>query len=450
MTIARRLCIFLSACFALLHAAKFCAAQDDPAESIREFRGPTMATSYMVKVFGAPEVSSEHIRFRVDAELRRVNDQMSTYLKSSEITKFNDSESTDWISISKEFALVVDYALQVSQKTDGAFDVTVGPLVNAWSFGTEERTQTVPTEDTLNELKKSVGYQKLSVRLDPPAIRKSVPTLRIDLSAIAKGHGVDRVVESLNEMGIENLFVEIGGEVRTSGNKSGDPWKVGIQTPDAARDVVMIAHPMSADDGVDESMATSGDYRNVFTAEGKRYSHTIDPRTAAPIEHQVASVSVVAPTCMAADAWATALNVVGRDEAMRIADKEDLSVLMIERQEKGFEISGSGVLAPYAKNQYPQKSSVENQQSKPPAGSSVSGDQGNSVFAVLAITFVVFLIITIAMSVGVIFSGKKISGSCGGIANQTDGEGNVSCGLCSNPSDACKELREKMQTNTAG
>ena len=146
-----RCCTGLFVCLSLLNFGG--AAAQDSRDQIREFRGPTMATSYMVKVFGSSSVADDAIRFQVDAELRRVNDQMSTYLKSSEITRFNDSESTDWFPVSQEFAEVVDYALKVSEKTDGAFDVTVGRLVNAWSFGTDERTHTVPSQERLEELK---------------------------------------------------------------------------------------------------------------------------------------------------------------------------------------------------------------------------------------------------------------------------------------------------------
>ena len=145
-------------------------------------------------------------QLQVDAELRRVNDEMSTYLKSSEISRFNASKSTDWFPISQPFAEVVQYALEVSRKTDGAFDVTVAPLVDAWNFGAgsdRDTPPTVPDQSTLNELGKRIGYEKLRVRLDPPSIRKSIAELQIDLSSIAKGHGVDRVVELLDGLGAD-------------------------------------------------------------------------------------------------------------------------------------------------------------------------------------------------------------------------------------------------------
>ncbi|MFK8115136.1 MAG: FAD:protein FMN transferase [Rubripirellula sp.] len=402
------------------------------AEEMLRFSGETMGTKYSVKVFDPPEFD-EDIRIAVDGVLRRVNDQMSTYLKSSEISQFNESDSTDWFEVSAEFASVVDFALQLSEKTDGAFDVTVGPLVNAWSFGPTERTLSVPDAEQLESLQEMVGYEKLSVRLEPPALKKSVAGLRVDLSAIAKGHGVDRVVELLNESGAKHVFVEIGGEVRTSGSKSGQWWKVGIQLPDAQTDDVMIAHSLSTSAGDDHSMATSGDYRNFFEADGVRYSHTIDPRTATPIDHALASVSVVTDSCMEADGWATAINVLGPNRGLEIAEAEKLDVFLISRGSDGFDLAGTGTLAQYA--QAKGEAAVD----AAPAEAA-----GNGTLATLVITFVAFATLLFLMAVGVMFGRRSIGGSCGGLANAKKDDGSVSCSLCSNPESACKELRERM------
>ncbi len=304
---------------------------------VLEVSGPTMGTSFNIKVFDPPEFE-EDAAFLVDQLLRKVNDQMSTYLKNSEISRFNRSESTDWFPVSEELATVVAFSQVVAEKTDGAFDVTVGPLVNAWNFGPDRSKRAVPEAEVIASLQKSVGFRKLSVRLNPPALKKSVPALGIDLSAVAKGYAVDRVIELLNDQGAEDLFVEIGGEVSVSGSKAGQWWKVGIQMPDAATDSVLVAHSMNVGGGNDRSMATSGDYRNYFSVDGTRYSHTIDPRTGMPIEHSLASVTVVSEFCMAADAWATALNVLGPEEALRVAKSDGLDVLLVARD--GAEASG--------------------------------------------------------------------------------------------------------------
>lgn len=390
--------------------------------------GATMGTTYSVKIFDPPEL--EDIQFEIDATLRSVNDQMSTYLQTSEITRFNQSKSTDWFDVSGDFASVVQYAQRVSQKTDGAFDITVAPLVNAWSFGPEEKKHQLPGDAQINQLKQNVGYQRLQVRMDPPALKKSQPELTIDLSAIAKGHGVDRVVEFLNQRGAENVFVEIGGEVRVSGSKAGQWWKVGIQVPDVDATEVMIAHSLNTGGGRDLAMATSGDYRNFFEVDGVRYSHTIDPRTGRPVEHHLASVSVIGETCMQADAWATAINVLGAEAGRKLAEQENLDVLLVNRADGGYQKLATGVLAVYA--------------SEPPVDRKADVKTDNHL-AILLITFVAFALMLFLMAVGVIFGRRSISGSCGGLANRKDADGNVSCSLCSNPADACKELRQRMQ-----
>ncbi|MCS7467525.1 FAD:protein FMN transferase [Stieleria sp. ICT_E10.1] len=409
-------------------------AQNESApRTIREYRGKTMGTSYMVKVAGAEGVDDQTLRFAIDAELRRVNDQMSTYLKSSEISKFNRSTSTEWFDVSVEFAGVVAEAQSIAEKTDGAFDITVAPLVNAWNFGPTERSSAVPDPDTISKLMATVGYKNLEVRTAPPSLRKRIPELQIDLSSIAKGHGVDRVVDKLAELGAGDVFVEIGGEVRTSGDKPGGAWKVGIQLPDAAKDTVMIAHPMLQNEPAGNAMATSGDYRNVYVVDGKRYSHTIDPRTGSPVEHDLASVTVIAKSCMQADGWATALNVLGPEPALAIATQNNLHALLVSRSgAKEYQMVGTGILAQYA-------------QATPDTAETTSWLAALVPIAIL--TFGVFSILLFAMAIGVVFGRRSISGSCGGLANKTNEDGSTSCSLCSNPSDACKELREKMDSS---
>lgn len=420
---------FVAACLLVILAIAPLQGDESP---MATFVGRTMGTSYTVKLFDPPQL--DDIQLQIDGVLRKVNDQMSTYLESSEISRFNASQSTDWIGVSPETAAVVDFAQQLARKTDGAFDVTVGPLVNAWSFGPSPRSRTVPEKRSLDRLMQSVGYEKLSVRVDPPALRKSHPKLQVDLSAIAKGHGVDRVVALLRAAGAKDVFVEIGGEVRTSGSKAGHWWKVGIQLPDAEREAVMIAHALSTGAGNDQSMATSGDYRNFFEVDGTRYSHTIDPRNARPVDHTLASVSVVTESCMAADAWATAINVLGPDEGLATARREGLDVLLISRGDDSFVLNGNGTLAKYARQ---AEASV--------GADPVSPDASGNSLVVLAITTVAFALALSAMAIGVMFGRRAISGSCGGLAGRQNDDGSVSCSLCSNPSDACKELRERME-----
>lgn len=407
----------------LLAAANLCRGADPP---LVEIQGQTMGTTYMVKLYDPPAMT-EPLAPRIDAELRRVNDQMSTYLESSELSRFNTSDSTDWFPVSPETALVVDYAQQVAAATGGAFDVTVGPLVNAWGFGPGERKREVLEPARIRELQSQVGYEKLAVRHDPPALRKQHPAIQVDLSAIAKGHGVDRVVELLRRSGVENLFVEIGGEVRTRGDKNGQPWMVGIQRPDATTNELWLGHPL-----VDQAMATSGDYRNQFQVEGTKYSHSIDPRTGSPVTHQLASASVIARDCMTADAWATAINVLGPEAGLAAAKEHGLDVLLISRAGSGYAVEATGSLA-----------ASQAKADQPPAQQ--TSEQANMQFLpVMLVTVVAFGIILFGMAIGVIFGRRAISGSCGGLNAQTNPDGSTSCSVCSNPAEACRELRQRM------
>lgn len=288
--------------------------------------GETMGTTYIIRLVEIPEgETGTKLKRAVDDALEGVNDQMSTYRPDSELSRFNASDSTDWFPVSTETATVVAEAQRVSHESNGAFDATVMPLVNLWSFGPEGRSNAVPSDEELAERRSHVGYEKLEVRLDPPALRKTDPRMSVDLSAIAKGYGVDVVAELLDKRGVSAYMVEIGGEVRTKGPKpDGDLWHIGIERPVAnQRSVETIV------DLEDDAMATSGDYRNYFEAGGKRYSHTIDPRTGRPIEHTLVSASVFAPTCMTADAYATTVMVLGPGEGYDWLVEREVPALLI-------------------------------------------------------------------------------------------------------------------------
>ena len=424
-------CRILRTCFSFAIFVLWIGSGSAADVPIAGIAGRTMGTTYSVRVVDPPDDLSE-LRFAIDAELRRVNSEMSTYLKSSEISRFNRSESTDWFDVSPSFAEVVTASLQLARRTGGAFDPTIGPYIDLWNFGAAERTGAVPSEEALAGVSEAVGWRKLHVRDDPPAIRKDVAGLSIDLSAIAKGHGVDRVVELLGRMGHDNVFVEIGGEVRVAGDKHGEPWRVGIQKPDSTMSDLMVAHQMSE---ANLAMATSGDYRNFFEVGGVRYSHMIDPRTRRPVTHRLASVSVVDDSCMMADGWATALTVLGDREGADLAAANRLSALLISRGGDGELISeGFGVLQQYAEQT---------------VALAQTGD-GTSIGPMFAITALFFGGVLAAMAVGVMFGRHAISGSCGGIAGKQNEDGSVSCSLCDNPADACKDLRERMKKASAG
>jgi len=303
------------------------------------FDGATMGTTYSVRIVGLPPgVSRDEVAAAIQEELDRVDRLMSTYKPDSELSRFNASRSPDWFPVSKETAQVVAEAIRVGRLSEGALDVTVGPLVDLWSFGPEARPQGVlPTENEIAQAKSSVGYHQLDARLDPPALRKPSDRCRVDLSAVAKGFAVDQVARRLETMGVGRHMTEVGGEVRAAGlNAECQPWRIAIETPDlVGRNVHRVVHLR------DRAMATSGDYRNYFEKDGVRFCHIIDPRTGRPVDHRLASVTVLADTCMEADALATALFVLGPDKGLRLAAEDNLAVLMLIRADHGFEQRGS-------------------------------------------------------------------------------------------------------------
>lgn len=439
---------FFIAAYCMIASPLVALSKDAPAADLWSLDGSTMGTTYMVKISGTPDGEDwlEETSFAIEAELRRVNDQMSTYLKTSELSRFNDWASTDWFPVSRQTADVVQLALEIGDRSGGRLDVTVGPLVDRWSFGPGKRSRDVPRDDEIESIRRKVGHSHLEVRMDPPAIKKTIPELRVDLSAIGKGHGVDRVVALLKSRGADNVFVEIGGEVRVRGMKQTPrgpvPWKVGVQKPDADANELALAHPMQ-----DNAMATSGDYRNYFEVDGKRYSHTIDPTTGRPIDHSLASVTVIAPTCAQADGWATALNVAGPQAALQIANKNQLDSLLIERIENSnegktkmisFQVTGTGALADVAQRMNHAGLFAQ-------TTANAEAGFGERMMPILILTAVGFGAVLIAMAIGVMFGRKSISGSCGGLNARTDPDGVSRCSMCSNPSEGCQELREKIE-----
>ncbi len=247
-----------------------------------EVTGPTMGTRYSVKVVDLPAGLDEvALRAGVERVLEAVNASLSTYRPDSELSRFNRSAETGWVPATADLLRVVTEAQRVGRLTGGAFDVTVGPLVNLWGFGPGRGEDRVPSATEVEEARARVGYARLEVRDPPPAVRKAIPDLYVDLSAIAKGYGVDRVSEYLESQGVGRYLVEVGGEVRGRGrNARGTPWKVAVERPAEGE---RAAYAVVEVDGV--GVATSGDYRNFFEKDGRRYSHTIDPATGRPVTH---------------------------------------------------------------------------------------------------------------------------------------------------------------------
>uniref|UniRef100_UPI0035C6DEEF FAD:protein FMN transferase n=1 Tax=Serratia quinivorans TaxID=137545 RepID=UPI0035C6DEEF len=306
--------------------------------------GKTMGTSYSVRyVTGDDTPSAAKMQAEIDKRLELVNDQMSTYRPDSELSRFNASRVVDKpFPVSAATTEVVLEALRINRVTDGALDVTVGPLVNLWGFGPEGRPDKVPSAAELERRRAWTGIDKLSVQGN--ALVKSIPELYVDLSSIAKGYGVDVIAQYLQSQQVKNYMVDIGGEVRTRGhNGEKKPWRIAIERPTAGMEqkAQLVIQPGEM------SIATSGDYRNYFEQDGVRYSHTIDPVTGKPIHHHLVSVTVLSPTCMAADGLSTGLNVLGPERGMALANLMGIPVFMIVKTAKGFEERYSEAFKPY-------------------------------------------------------------------------------------------------------
>ncbi|WP_261131113.1 FAD:protein FMN transferase [Serratia quinivorans] len=306
--------------------------------------GKTMGTSYSVRyVTGDDTPSATKMQAEIDKRLELVNDQMSTYRPGSELSRFNASRAVDKpFPVSAATTEVVLEALRINRVTDGALDVTVGPLVNLWGFGPEGRPDKVPSAAELERRRAWTGIDKLSVQGN--ALVKSIPELYVDLSSIAKGYGVDVIAQYLQSQQVKNYMVDIGGEVRTRGhNGEKKPWRIAIERPTAGMEqkAQLVIQPGEM------SIATSGDYRNYFEQDGVRYSHTIDPVTGKPIHHHLVSVTVLSPTCMAADGLSTGLNVLGPERGMALANLMGIPVFMIVKTAKGFEERYSEAFKPY-------------------------------------------------------------------------------------------------------
>ncbi|MFC4873872.1 FAD:protein FMN transferase [Negadavirga shengliensis] len=287
--------------------------------------GPTMGTTYRIVYL---DWERRDFKKEIDSLLNVFNQSLSTYIPDSELSRFNRSDSV--IFRLPYFYPVLEKSKEVYENTSGAFDPTVGPLVNVWGFGPEGASM----KDSLhiNQLLDRVGFEKIV--FDETGVKKTYPEVYLDFSAIAKGYGVDVVADWLSDNGIDNFLVEIGGELVGRGtNESGELWRVGVTRPDEeglANDLYSI---IALDN---RGMATSGNYRNFYEVDGQKFSHTISPFTGYPVRHGLLSATVVAENSMTADAYATALMVLGTDASIALQkDTGDFEMLLIYNDEEG-------------------------------------------------------------------------------------------------------------------
>lgn len=379
-------------------------------------RGETMGTYYAVTIDGADEAETDAVRDAVEADLAEVNRQMSTWDSESEISRFNRSTTTDWFDVSAGFAVVVEESRRIHTLTDGAFDPTVAPLIDLWGFGASRRRD-IPTDAEIAQALQYTGMDLIDVRRDPPALRKRDARVQLNLSAIAKGYAVDRVSQTLAAAGYTAFVVDIGGENRAGQAKAdGSPWRLGVESPLGG-----LFHVLEV---TETSVATSGDYRNYFERDGIRYAHAIDPETGRPLREPPASVSVVTPFCMTADALATALMVMGPERGMALAGREQLSVMFLDVQDGAVVARRSGLFV------------------QPATVDETAGAFWLPFLAALAL----FLLAIVGMAIGVILKNRELKGSCGGLASMPGNDPQSVCELCSVPRDDCvnPEIREKL------
>lgn len=287
--------------------------------------GETMGTYWTVRLTALPESQDvPGLQAQIGDLLDQVNDEMSTYRQDSVISQFNRAPAGTTVALPSGFSRVLTEAMFWAKTTGGAFDPTAGPLVNLWGFGPDRGERTPPTPEQIEAVRQWVGWERLS--FDQSTDNLIQPgQMVLDLSGIAKGWGVDVIAEHLMSSGIEGFLVDIGGELRVAGRRpDGTGWRVGIERPAAGRREAVTVIEVE-----DLAIATSGNYRNFFEADGDHFSHLIDPRSGRPIDHDTVSVTVVTETATVADALATALSIMSIDQAFEFAQQRDLAVFWL-------------------------------------------------------------------------------------------------------------------------
>jgi len=311
---------------------------------IIQLEGTKMGTSYRITVV-ADQLAPDDLHQRIDDLLSVVDNSMSTYKSHSELSRFNRLPVGQPMQISPEFARVLQISRDIWQRSGGAFDPTIGPLVDLWGFGPTPSDNTAPSAQQVSAALENTGFQHI-VLVDQQ-LSKNYP-VELDLSAVAKGYAVDLVADLLEMLALPDYLVEVGGEIRVSGlNPDGQPWRIAIEQPTLISSVDRIISV------ADRSVATSGDYRNYFEQQGVRYAHILDPRTGSPIKHNLASVTVLAASCAEADAWATAFLVMGPEQSLALADKLAIPTYLLVGRGDTFEPMESAQFAPYMQQAEP-------------------------------------------------------------------------------------------------
>ncbi|QGU11658.1 FAD:protein FMN transferase ApbE [Leclercia sp. J807] len=317
------------------------AACDAPAPSAKSetaaatvLEGKTMGTFWRVSAIDLSAARAEELRGKIQAQLDGDDQLMSTYKKDSALMRFNQSKSTSPWPVSEAMADIVTESLRVGYKTNGAMDITVGPLVNLWGFGPNKQPVKTPDQAQIDDARAKTGLQHLSVinQSGQQYLQKDIPDLFVDLSTVGEGYAADHLARLMAEEGISRYLVSVGGALVSRGmNASDKPWRVAIQKPTDEQNAVQAILDING-----HGISTSGSYRNYYELDGKRISHVIDPQTGRPITHNLVSVTVISPTALEADAWDTGLMVLGTEKAKEVVRQQGLAVYMITREGEGF------------------------------------------------------------------------------------------------------------------
>lgn len=299
-------------------------------EKIEEFGGPTMGSHYSLKYLageGTPAPAA--LKAEVDSLLAEVDQQMSTWRTDSDISQFNRLPAHSCRVMPAAVLELVRAGDELSRESDGAFDLTLQPLLDLWGFGAQSRGERIPSAEEIAAARERTGHQHL--RIDGQQLCKDA-AVQLDLNSIAAGYTVERIAKRLGELGVSSYLLDVTGEVRAAGRKpDGAPWRIAIEAP---RDDQQVAQKVLRLDGL--GVSTSGDYRNYFEAGGRRYSHTLDPQTGAPISHRLASVTVVDPSTLRADGLSTVLMVLGPERGYAFAEQAEVAAFFVTRTDQGF------------------------------------------------------------------------------------------------------------------
>ena len=326
--------LFMLPVMSLLLSLTVSGCDRQPASTSLVLEGKTMGTYWRVSLAGVDGEREAELKQAIQQQLDADDRELSTWKKDSALSIFNQSRSQQPQAVSENMADIITLALRIGKKTDGAMDITVGPLVNLWGFGPDKQPVKTPTQAQIDAARALTGLQHLKVIQSGEGqwLQKDLPAIYVDLSTVGEGFATDHLARLMEQQGINNYLVSVGGAVLTRGrNAEGKPWRVAIQKPTDKENAVEAIVDLQG-----HGISTSGSYRNYYELDGKRISHVIDPMTGRPIEHKLVSATVIATTALEADGWDTGLMVLGTEKAKQLAMQEKLAVYLITRQDDGF------------------------------------------------------------------------------------------------------------------